>query len=263
MFIIYKHVAKQNMQRAATLDKSLDILEAIREAREEGLGIREMARRLDINPTTVHNLAWTLCERGYLQQDGRTKRFLLGPACRKLAQGDAPFRDLAQRAEPLVRRCQDELGETVMLAALHGREIAPLVYLPSSQSLRVHEPNVMAEHAYGTAVGKILLSTLGEADLEAYLRAYPPYPFTATTAATPRAVRAALREVRRQGYAGTHDELTAGVSALAVLIEQEVRPQCTAALAASAPTVRLDARQARKTLETLRHYARLIGRAWK
>lgn len=251
------------MQRAATLDKSLDILEAIRESREEGLGIREMARRLNINPTTVHNLAWTLCERGYLQQNERTKRFLLGPACAKLAQSDAPFRDLAQRAEPLVRRCQDELDETVMLAVLQGREIVPLVYLPSSQSLRVHEPTVMAEHAYGTAVGKILLSTLGEGDLEAYLRAYPPYPFTATTVSTPRAVRAALDEVRKRGYAGTHDELTVGVSALAVLIEQGAEPPCTAALAASAPTVRFDTRQAHKTLETLQRYARLIGGAWK
>ena len=251
------------MQRAATLDKSLDILEAIRESRAEGLGIREMSRRLNINPTTVHNLAWTLCERGYLQQNDKTRRFLLGPACAKLAQGDAPFRDLAQLAEPLVRRCQDDLDETVMLAALHGCEIAPLVYLPSSQSLRVHEPNVMAEHAYGTAVGKMLLSTLNEEDLEAYMRAYPPYPFTATTVATPRAVRAALREVRERGCAETHDELTTGVSALAVLIEQSAEPPCTAALAASAPTVRLDEGRARKTLETLRHYAQLIGRVWR
>ncbi len=251
------------MQRAATLDKSLDILEAIRESRGEGLGIREMSRRLNINPTTVHNLAWTLCERGYLQQNDKTRRFLLGPACAKLAQGDAPFRDLAQLAEPLVRRCQDDLDETVMLAALHGREIAPLVYLPSSQSLRVHEPNVMAEHAYGTAVGKMLLSTFGEDDLEAYLRAYPPYPFTATTVATPRSVRAALREVCERGHAETRDELTVGVSALAMLIEQGGEPRCVAALAASAPTVRLNARQAHKTLETLRHYAQLIGRVWR
>ena len=251
------------MQRAATLDKSLDILEAIRESRGEGLGIREMARRLHINPTTVHNLAWTLCERGYLQQDDRTKRFRLGPACAKLAQHDMPFRDLAQRAEALVRRCQDELNETVMLAVLHNREIVPLVYLPSSQSLRVHEPNVMAEHAYGTAVGKILLSALGEDDLEAYLSAYPPYPFTETTLCTPRAVRAALNDVRKRGYAETHDELTVGVSALAVLIEQGAEPPCTAALAASAPTVRFHARQAQKTLETLRRYSRLIGSVWK
>ena len=246
------------MQRAATLDKGLDILEAIRAAPETGMGIRELSRRLTINPTTVHNLAWTLCGRGYLRQDESSRRFILGPACGGLCRDVSPLHSLAQRAESLVRRCQGELDESVMLALLRNLEIVPLIYLPSSQALRVNEPNVMAEHAYGTAVGKILLSTLEDARLEAYLRAYPPYRFTAKTLATPKAIRVALGEVRRLGYAETHDELTVGVSALAVLVDAGTDASCVAALAASAPTVRLDASRSRRTLARLKEYAQLI-----
>ncbi|MEI7731033.1 MAG: IclR family transcriptional regulator [Verrucomicrobiota bacterium] len=250
------------MQRAATLDKGLDILEAIGGSREGGLGIRDLARRLNINPTSVHNLVWTLCARGYLRQIEATRRFELGPAGLRLVGGPLPWRELAQVAEPLVCQCQRELDESVMLAALHGTEILSLVYVPSSQALRVHEPDVMAERAYGTAVGKMLLSTLSENELETYFAVHPPHPFTPQTLATPAVIRSALAQIRRDGFAETHDELTTGVSAVAVLVESGPGIRVVTGLGASAPTIRFGPRQARKTLKMLQRYARLVCSAW-
>jgi len=250
------------MQRAATVDKSLDILEAIAQSDDGGLGIRELARRLKINPTTVHNLAWTLCERGYLRQTEATRRFILGPACHNLVRGGTRWRDLAQVAEPLVRQCQRDLDESIMLAALDGSEIVSLVYVPSSQALRVDEPGGMAARAYGTAVGKMLLSTLAERDIEAYLKTYPPFPYTPKTLATAPAVVKSLAEIRARGYAETHDELAAGVSAVAVLVEGGADARIVTGLGASAPTIRMDAKQSAKTLVTLRRCAQSIRRAW-
>jgi len=250
------------MQRAATLDKGLDILEAVAAAREQRLGIRELARQLKINSTSVHNLVWTLCARGYLRQDESTRRFELGPTGRQLAGQSMPWRELAQVAEPLIRQCQRELDESVMLAALHGTEILRLVYIPSSQALRVHEPDVMVERAYGTAVGKMLLSTLGDAELDAYLSAHPPRAFTSKTLATKPAVRSALAKIRRQGFAETHEELTPGVSAVGVLVEAGPGIRFATGLGASAPTVRFGPRMAARSRKTLQHYAGLIRAAW-
>ena len=250
------------MQRAATLDKGLDILEAIASSREQRLGIRELARQLKINSTTVHNLAWTLCARGYLQQEKTTRRFELGPAGRQLAGRSMPWHELAQAAEPLVRQCQRELDESVMLAALHGTEILRLVYFPSSQALTVHEPDVMVERAYGTAVGKMLLSTLGDAELEAYLSAHPPRAFTSKSLASASAIRAELARIRRQGFAETRDELTAGVSAVGVLVEAGPGIRFVTGLGASAPTIRFGPRMAAKTRKALQHYASRIRSAW-
>lgn len=250
------------MQRAATLDKGLDILEAIVAAREQRLGIRELSRQLKINPTTVHNLAWTLCARGYLQQEKSTRRFELGPAGRQLTGHSLPWRELAQAAEPLIRQCQRDLDESVMLAALQGTEILRLVYVPSSQALRVHEPDIMGERAYGTAVGKMLLSTLGEVELDAYLSAHPPHAFTAKTLANAPTIHAAMAKIRRQGFAETHDELTPGVSAASVLVEAGPGIRFATGLGASAPTIRFGPRLAAQTRKTLRHYAGLIRSAW-
>lgn len=246
------------MQRAATVDKSLDILEATRDAGEKGRGVRELSRLLSINPATVHNLAWTLSHRGYLSQDSKTRRFVLGPACQQLAGSQSPWRDMAEQARPLVRQCQRELDESILLTALHGIEVVTLVYIPSTQALRVDEPEVMGVRAYGTAVGKMLLSSLPEPSLEAYMHAHPPQAFMPRTLSTPELIRKGLAVIRQRGYAETKDELCLGVSAMAVLVKPHAHAGIVAALGASAPTIRMDARLKQTTLTVLRRYAELI-----
>ena len=246
------------MQRAATLDKGLDILEAIVESGEQSLGIRELARQLKMNSTTVHNLVWTLCARGYLCQEKSTRRFILGPAGLPLAGRSLPWRELAKVAEPLIRQCQKDLDESVLFVALHGSKILRLVFLPSLQALVAHEPDIMPERAYGTAVGKMLLSTLEADELEVYLAAYPPQAFTSQSLANPSQVRAALTKIRNQGFAETRDELVAGISAVAVLVEGGPGNRFVTALGASAPSVRFTPRLAAKMREGLQRYAGLI-----
>jgi DNA-binding IclR family transcriptional regulator len=249
------------MQRSSTVDKSLSILEATRDAGEKGRGVRELSRLLGINPATVHNLAWTLSYRGYLSQNPKTRRFVLGPACQQLANSQSPWRDLAEKAGPLVRQCQRELDESIMLAALHGNEVVSLVYIPSTQALRVDEPEVMGNRAYGTAVGKMLLSSLPEPALQAYLRAHPPQAFMPRTLATPEAIRKGLDTIRKRGYSETRDEMCLGVSAMAVLVKPQAHAGIVAGLGASAPTIRMDARLKQTTLTVLRRFAGLIDRA--
>lgn len=249
------------MQRAATLDKGLDILEAVAAGNEQGVGIRELARRIGTNPTTAHNLVWTLCTRGYLRQEEQTRRFQLGAAFLPLTQNVQWWRALAQSAEPLVSRCREELDESIMLALLEHTEVLTLIYQPSSQALRVHEPSVMGARAYGTAVGKMMLAVMPEEALALYLKEFPPQPFTAKTLATPDAIREELARVRHRGYAQTRDELTVGVSAIAVPIDAPGRKN-VAALGASAPTIRMDSAHAARTLDVLQRHAQLISRAW-
>lgn len=249
------------MQRVSTIDKGLDVLEAILSAGEGGLGIRALARELDINPTTVHNICWTLSARGYLKQEPASKRFCLGSALLPLARGGELWRDLAETADPMVRQCKEELDESILLAVIDRTEILTLVYYPSSQALRVEEPRVLGSRAYGTAVGKLLLATLSEKDLQRYFKRFPPTAFTHVSVVDLDTLRQELQAVRSQGLARTRDELTPGVSAVAVPI-QDLCGETVAALGASAPTVRLDESQAHLACTTLKRYGNDIAKAW-
>ncbi len=131
------------MQRVASIDKGLDVVEAIQAAGENGLGVRALGRALGINPTTTHNICQTLAARGYLIQDPSSRRFRLGASWLPLARQGDIWRGLADAADGLVHRCREELDESIMLAVLDRATIATLVYYPSSQALRVDEPRVM------------------------------------------------------------------------------------------------------------------------
>ncbi len=250
------------MSRVSTIDKSLDILEAVMRAERHGLGVRALARQLGINVTSVHNMCHTLCDRGYLWQDPATKRFQPGLALVLLARSEHVWHRLVADAEPIVRHCQQELCESILLATISSTEIITLAYFPSSQALRVHEPHTMGARAYGTAVGKVLLSALNDEELARYVRLFPPHRFTDRTLTDLEHIQIELQDVRDRGYGQTHDELNLGVSAVAVPIE-EPHGQLFAALGASAPTLRMDADLMQETRRKLANYAARIHACWR
>ena len=60
-----------------SLERGLDILEAI-EAENGEVGVRELARRLDLSPSIVQRLVSSLALRGYLEKNVTTARYKLG-----------------------------------------------------------------------------------------------------------------------------------------------------------------------------------------
>nr|WP_093375218.1 IclR family transcriptional regulator [Variovorax sp. OV329] len=64
---------------ARTLARGVDLLLCFSPT-DPALGNRELARRLDLGPTTVVRLTHTLCERGYLRRDANDGKYRLGAA---------------------------------------------------------------------------------------------------------------------------------------------------------------------------------------
>ena len=60
-----------------SLERGLDILEMI-EAEGGSVGVREIARRLELSPTIVQRLINSLAARGYIEKIAETTRYRLG-----------------------------------------------------------------------------------------------------------------------------------------------------------------------------------------
>ena len=249
------------MPKVLSLDKSLSMLELIFQCRD-GIGTRDLARRLNFNVATVHNIAMTFCNRGYLRQDPGSKHFY--PGLRVMLLGRHPlFLDsLTSSASPIVDELAGRLNESILLGSIdHGR-VLNLKYVPSPQALRVHEPEDISDYSYCTAFGKVLLASLPEAELEAYLRKTRLRQFTPKTICNPSGLRDELQKVRNLGCAQTRDEHSQGVSAVAVPIH-DPWGMVIASLGASAPTVRMQkAGQFKKTLTELRRATAAIEQIW-
>ena len=225
------------MPLVLTLDKSLSLLEAVI-SRSEGIGTRSLAHLLGLNVATVHNIARTFCLRGYLRQDSKTKEFFPGIRLMLLGRHPSYLRSISLSASPIIDEVAKKLNESVMLASIEHGHILNLKYVPSRQALRVHESDDISSHSYCTAVGKILLASLSEAELDAYLHKTTLQCFTSHTLGTPDQVKEELQKTAARGYAQTRDEAANGVSAVAVPL-RDPWGVIVAGVGVSAPTVRL------------------------
>ena len=73
------------MQRVQSLDRALDLLEAL--ASTDELGVSEVAAKTGLVPSTAHRLLGTLVARGYAAQSPNSGRYLLGYKLLELTSG--------------------------------------------------------------------------------------------------------------------------------------------------------------------------------
>jgi DNA-binding IclR family transcriptional regulator len=226
------------MPTVLTLEKSLSLLEAIVRS-PQGLGTRALAKEFGLNVATVHNIAMTFVQRGYLRQDEQTRHFHAGLRLHLLGRAPASRQPLVAAARRVTQQLSASLNESVMFVAFEGgHRFTNLAFAPSRQALRVQEPEDMGAFAHCTAAGKILLAHLDEARLSTFLADHPLERHTASTITSRAILDRELAQTRARGFAQTRDELCEGISAYAVPV-RDPWGAVFAAIGASAPSVRM------------------------
>lgn len=198
------------MSTSQSLSRGLALLDAVNESAQP-LGVRELARMLDISPSIAQRLANTLVEAGYLQQVAETRKYRLG--VRALALGSTMV-----RSDALYVTASKELGHLAEHHQLNGYlgvvQQDAVVYLHTVQShgaiaIRAEAGQRVSPHA--TALGKALLAEL-PADRAAAILGPEPYPArTPHTIVDARALDAELEDARRLGYCISDEENDLGV----------------------------------------------------
>ena len=108
-------MTKRN-NRINCLDRALDILEAIVQARDGG--VSELARRLNLHVATTYNLIKTLTLRHYLMNVNG--RYRIGPAVESLSASWDPRMPLNQLLDPFVQELNCSTGERSVATVLFG-----------------------------------------------------------------------------------------------------------------------------------------------
>jgi IclR family KDG regulon transcriptional repressor len=190
----------------------LGILEAL--ATQRSVGVTELSRQLATTKARVFRHLRTLVEQGYAVQDEGSERYAAGPRLIALSRvvASTPDEGLVLLARPTIQRLRDEFGHTVNLSVVYGESASIVETLQGNAIVGV----VMRTHAgmplHSTAAGKLLL-----AERLAAGRPLPPGPFerfTASTIVEPKALRAELRRVNRQGWAVAPEETVLGINAI-------------------------------------------------
>jgi DNA-binding IclR family transcriptional regulator len=217
-----------------SVDRALTILEVL--ARVGEAGVTEVAAELGVHKSTAFRLVATLEQHRLVEQTEDRGKYRLGVGVLRLAGATTARLDLVQEARPLCRQLAATTGETVNIAVLSESSALYLDQVAGSSALQPH--NWVGQHIplHATSNGKVLLSGLDRAALDALVGRLASY--TDVTITSKAKLRDELETVRIQGYAVAVDELEVGLTAVAAPI-RNAHGDVVASMSVSGPTFRL------------------------
>lgn len=219
--------------------RALDVLESF-----SGKGLQSLAEvstATGLDKGTTRRLLITLMQRDFIAQDSVTNHYRLGGAIRELASNVANAQDLRITARPALLDLASSLGVTAFLSVFKDDSAVCLD--------RVHDMRGIEVHWW--AVGGTLPLNCGGAPK--LLLAYQPEDQIdrlldqSMAQMSPHSVtdRAALRKtlalIRQRGWECAVDDVTLGMTALAVpVLDRDGVPVCVVSMAGLTPQMMQD-----------------------
>lgn len=220
-----------------SLDRAFRILRTFDSEHPER-GLSEIARLVELAPSTTHRLLGTMQAHGFVRQTADGSRYALGAELLRLAEAHHTFA-LGELARPVMVELRDSTEETVALHIVNDRPARVVVdQVESRHALRRTYTDVgetIPIHA--GAASRILLANLPRPMRERVVSARLRDPRTGEIL-DPDALRDNLAEVRQLGYATSIEERLPGISAVAVGIRDH-GGHVVAALNVSGPSMRV------------------------
>ena len=218
------------------LIRGFELLEALTDAGGEA-GLSELAARTGLAPATVHRIVRTLAGLGYVRQLP-SRRYTLGPRLARI--GGAASRLLGRWAAPVLTDLVEAAGETANLAVLDGDRAVYVAQMPSWHTVRKFTEIGRRVPLHCTGVGKALLSTLPDHQVDALLARSGLPAMTSTTITDPAVLRAELATARTCGYVRDEGEQEVGVRCVAAPVTGPEDPHGAVAVSVSGPLSRVD-----------------------
>jgi IclR family pca regulon transcriptional regulator len=220
-----------------SLERGLAILSCFT-AKRPVLGIADIADELGMSRSTTHRYVITLVALGYLEQ-GASRKYRLGLRVTNLGMSALNSTGLSEHAHPYLEELRQRTSYTTSLAVLDGSDI---VYVDRARSFRRGQGEIDLDlhpgsrlPAYATAMGKILLAYLPEADQREVLSSMKLSKRGPNTITSKKALRDELDEVSQEGFAVNDEELAPDLFAIAAPVRNEAR-EVVAAINVAAPS---------------------------
>lgn len=233
------------MRLVPALDRGLRILSLLAE-HGGGMRVSEIARLLDLPRSATYELIHTLVHH-YAVTMSEGGEVTLGP--QTLALGSAFERrlDFNAIATSTARAVMEETGETVQVGVLDGRSVLYVAKADSRHLVRLVSTVGARLPAHCTALGKVLLANLPEAELAARLGSVELEALTERSLTNAGFLASHLAEVRTQGFATEECESNPDVACVAAPV-WDARRGNVAAISISVPMVRVSSER----METMR-----------
>ncbi|HWR85564.1 MAG TPA: IclR family transcriptional regulator, partial [Rhodoglobus sp.] len=142
--------------------RTLEVLEMLA-GEQHPMTLSEIAARLGLPVSSLHQLLKTLVARGWLSVNGTA--YSIGVRALLTGMTFIERDPVVQAMKPVLSALRTELGETVHLARLDGGRVVYLLSRESEHQLRMVSRVGQSLPAHATALGKAALSRLRDDDI--------------------------------------------------------------------------------------------------
>lgn len=196
-----------------SLERGLSVMEILA-ANPAGLTLTETAEKAGLTRAGARRFLLTLVATGYAVQSGRN--FSLSP--RLLAQARIWLHGvpLWTFAEPFMKETAAKLHESCSAATLSGEDMVYVARVPGPRIIGVDLQVGAHLPAFCTAMGRVLLSGLPQADLEAFLARATIIQRTPKTVTDKTKLADIIAKARTDNFAMVDEELEIGLRSIAV-----------------------------------------------
>jgi IclR family pca regulon transcriptional regulator len=195
------------------IQRGLSVMRAFRN-QSDRMTLSDVARVVSLPRATARRCLLTLQALGYVESQGRY--FSLSPQVLTLAQAYLSSSPLPRIAQSSLERVSERLGESCSLSILHGEEV---IYIARSTRKRIgslHRDVGSHLPAYCTSMGRVLLASLTEPELEHYFDTANFEKHTHNTVTNKDELIEIIQKVGKQGYCYVDQELEPGLRSIAI-----------------------------------------------
>ncbi len=237
--------------------KAFKLLDVYMNSKQEW-GVRELAKETGYNKTTTYRLLSTLESLGILQKNPDDK-YILGIKLFELGNLVPVYKSLRNYSQIPLEQIAKDIKETVHFGVLSGDKVLYLNKAESPLGLKVSTQIGSYQHAYCTAIGKVLLAYSSQEHLSDYIKTIELEAHTAHTITNPADLLKALEQIRAKEYALDMEELELGLICIAIPVFNKNR-KVVASISVAGPSSRFKAENIKSYLSIIRKGASEIER---
>lgn len=184
-----------------SVERALDILELVADS-ENGLRLNEIATRINLKNSTVHNLIRTLAAKGFLEKD-ENNVYTAGEKLLNVSEHSAD-RNFQVKLASLIAGIASELGNaTVVIAEMNGSDIKIKFRMSPEQAGIIQKPEHFSMCPYSSISGLLFLALSDKK--ESIMKNYPFYEYGAHIWKTEENLFSHLEKIKGKGFSSEWD----------------------------------------------------------
>ena len=209
--------------KAPAINKAFHLLRKVAESHQR-VNLTDLSIELGYSKSTTHGLVHALIREGALVQGPDGHALFIGPTIVDLSVASWNYINIVKMVQPTVASLRDQIRETIVMGALIRNRILIMTAAEADDPLKISVTPGTALPPLAGAAGKVLHASKPREQMRRLIQETGLPCYTPRSIVDEKEYLDELEQVRLKKYSVDHEEFIAGVSAVAMALNNPIGP---------------------------------------